>query len=177
LKNRVAVALILVAVIFTSAVVWTYQQVNVQTKNNLGYADGQKSASNIVTGVKFNSTELQNFENIKSRLNVTNTDPNFIGNRDLQWISLRNSSSAPWDPYQKSMEYLCFWSGQGAKGEWQAVVSIYNSPGNMNDYVVEVSRFTWHSLEVTLDNKVMTTFPQVTTDTTSVGYATFHVEV
>jgi hypothetical protein len=47
---------------------------------------------------------------------------------NLQWISMRNSSSASRDPYQKSMEYLFFWSGQGANGEWEAVISIYNSP-------------------------------------------------
>ncbi len=79
--------------------------------------------------------------------------------------------------YQKSMEYLCFWSGQGANGEFQAVVSIYNSPGSLNDYVVDVARFTWHSLEVTLDGNPPVTFPQVNQDTTSLGYATFHVEV
>ena len=30
-----------------------------------------------------------------------------------------------------------FWTGQGANGEWEAVVSIYNSPGSLSDYVVE----------------------------------------
>lgn len=123
--------------------------------------------------VQFTPQELQTWLGIKDRLAVVNTDPAFTGNRTLQWISMRNSSSG--DYYQKSMEFLCFWSGQGANGEWQAVISIYNSPNSTSDFVVEVSRFTWHSLEVTLDGNVMATFPQVTTDTTSFGYATFHV--
>jgi hypothetical protein len=129
------------------------------------------------SAVQFNATELQNFENIKSRLVINNTDPGFPGNRTLQLISMRNSTSAPWDPYQKAMEYLCFWSDRGANGEWEAVVSIYNEWGSLSDYVVEVSRFTWHSLDVIFDGKVMTTFPQVFDDTTSLGYTTFHVKV
>ncbi len=83
---------------------------------------------------------MQAFESIKNRLNVYNTDPAFTGDRNLQWISMRNSISH--DNYQKSMEYLCFWNGQGPNGEWEAVVSIYNSPNSTSDYVVEVSRFT-----------------------------------
>jgi hypothetical protein len=86
---------------------------------------------------------------------------------------MRNSSSG--DYYQKSMEWLCFWSGQGANGEWEAVVSIYNSPNSTTDFVVEVSRFTWHSLDVLLDGNVVATFPQVTDDAVSLGYTTFHV--
>ena len=73
------------------------------------------------------------------------------------------------------MEFLCFWSGQGANGEWKAVISIYNSPNSKTDFAVEVSRFTWHSLEITLDGKVKATFPQVVNDTTSLGYTTFRV--
>jgi hypothetical protein len=125
------------------------------------------------SNVQFTPLELQTCLGIKDRLAVTNTDPDFTGDRTLQWISMRNSSSG--DYYQKSMEFLCFWSGQGANGEWEVVISIYNSPNSTTDFVVEVSRFTWHSLEVTLDGNVIATFPQVTNDTTSLGYATFHV--
>jgi hypothetical protein len=75
------------------------------------------------------------------------------------------------------MEYLCFWSGQEANGEWETVVSMYNSPNSTTDYVVEVSRFTWHSLEVRLDGKIVASFPQVTKDTISLGYTSFHVTV
>ncbi len=123
--------------------------------------------------VNFTSVELQTWLGIKDRLVVNNTDPAFAGDRILQWISMRNSSSG--DYYQKSMEWLCFWSGQGANGEWEAVVSIYNSPNSTADFVVEVSRFTWHSLDVLLDGNVVATFPQVTDDAVSLGYATFHV--
>jgi hypothetical protein len=132
--------------------------------------------STIVTGantVPFTSSELQTWLGIKDRLAVVNTDPAFTGNRTLEWISMRNSSSS--DYYQKSMEFLCFWSGRGANGEWEAVVSIYNSPNSKTDFVVEVARFTWHSLEISLDHKVEASFPQVTQDTSSLGYATFHV--
>ena len=146
-----------------------------------GYNDGAKdeSSSTIVGAnlVNCTSSELQAFESIKNRLIVNNTDPAFTGERNLQWISMRNSTNAPWDPYQKSMEYLCFWPGRGADGEWEAVVSIYNSPGSLSNYVVEVSRFTWHSLEVRLDGTIKATFPQVTEDTVSLGYTTFHVSI
>jgi hypothetical protein len=130
----------------------------------------------INTGAKnvtFTPKELQSWLSIKDRLTVVNTDPAFTGDRTLQWISMRNSSSG--DYYQKSMEFLCFWSGQGANGEWEAVVSIYNAPGNSSDFIIEVARFTWHSLAVTLDGNVKVMFPQVTNDTTALGYATFHV--
>jgi hypothetical protein len=125
--------------------------------------------------VQFTPWELQTWLGIKDRLSVYNSDPDFTGNRTLQWISMRNSSSG--DYYQKSMEYLCFWSGQGADGEWEAVISIYNIPNNKSDFVVEVSRFTWHEIQVRLDGNVMVDFPQVTNDTTSLGYATFHVTI
>ena len=75
------------------------------------------------------------------------------------------------------MEYLCFWEGQGANGEWEAVVSIYNSPNSTTDFVVEVSRFTWHEIQVKLDGVVIADFPQVYNDTVSIGYTTFHVAV
>jgi hypothetical protein len=125
--------------------------------------------------VQFTPFELQTWIGIKDRLAVVNTDPNFSdpSHRVLQWISMRNSTSG--DYYQKSMEFLCFWPGQGANGEWEAVVSIYNVPNSTSDFVVEAARFTWHSLQVTLDGNVMASFPQVTNDTTSLGYATFHV--
>jgi hypothetical protein len=125
------------------------------------------------SSVAFSSWELQAWVGIKDRLVVYNSDPEFKGNRTLEWISMRNSSST--DYYQKSMEYLCFWSGRSADGEWEAVVSIYNVPNSKSDFVVEASRFTWHQLHVLLDGKVMADFPQVTNDTTSLGYVTFHV--
>lgn len=165
LKNQVVATLLLITVIVSSASVWLYEQPAIQASYDSGYRNGVLEAYNPInvgaSAVQFNATELQNFENIKSRLVINNTDHGFPGNRTLQLISMRNSTSAPWDPYQKSMEYLCFWSGRGANGEWEAVVSIYNEWGSLSDYVVEVSRFTWHSLDVIFDNKVMTTFPQV----------------
>jgi hypothetical protein len=123
--------------------------------------------------VQFTSLELQKWSSVKNRVVVYNADPEFTGNRVLQWISMRNSSSG--DYYQKSMEYLCFWEGQGANGEWQAVVSIYNSPESTSDFVVEVARFTWHEIQVKLDGVVVADFPQVHTDTVSLGYCTLRV--
>lgn len=127
------------------------------------------------TDVQFQIWELETFTKIKDALIINNTDPTFTGNRTLQFISMRNSSSN--DYYQKSMEYLCFWEGQGAAGEWQAIVSMYNLPDNVTCYVVEVSRFTWHSLDVVFNGVVMASFPQVTEDTVSVGYTTFRVNL
>ena len=180
MKNKVAFAAFLVVIVSASALV-IYQKNNLQTAYSRGYADGRKSASNLVTDVQFNSTELQNFENLKSRLVVSNIDPAFdpavSSDRTLQWISMRNSSSAAWDPYQKSMEYLCFWRGQDGKGEWEAVVSIYNRPGDLSNYVVEVARFTWHQIQVTYNGNVTADFPQVASDTTSLGYRTFSVQI
>ena len=137
-----------------------------------------EDSDSIDTGAKnvqFTSWELQAWGSVKTRVIVINVDPEFTGNRVLQWISMRNSSSG--DYYQKSMEYLCFWEGQGANGEWEAVVSIYNSPNSTTDFVVEVSRFTWHEIQVKLDGVVVADFPQVNNDTVSVGYCTFHVTV
>jgi len=138
--------------------------------------DESEVSNPIDTGAKnisFTSWELEAWGSVKNRVVVYNADPEFTGNRVLQWISMRNSSSG--DYYQKSMEYLCFWEGQGANGEWEAVVSIYNVPDSTSVFVVEVSRFTWHELQVKLDGEVVADFPQVSDDTISLGYCTFRV--
>jgi uncharacterized protein YoxC len=128
-----------------------------------------------------NSSEVQTFTSIINRIIVYDPSPSYNGARTLQWVSMRNSSSAPWDNIsQKAMEFLLFQPGQGANGEWQAVLSIYNSPNSTNDYVVEVSRFTWHEIQVKLGGNIMVDFPEVTSDVatlSSLGYATFHVNV
>jgi hypothetical protein len=138
--------------------------------------DGSVVSNPIDTGardIQFTSWEMEAWGSVKNRVVVYNADPEFTGNRVLQWISMRNSSSG--DYYQKSMEYLCFWEGQGANGEWEAVVSIYNVPDSKSVFVVEVSRFTWHELQVKLDGEVVADFPQVSKDTISLGYYTFRV--
>lgn len=148
--------------------------------SNPSSSDTQRNSNPVNTGastIDFTSWELQTWFGIKNRVSIINTDPDFPDpnpdNRILGWYSMRNSSSG--DYYQKSMEFLCFWEGQGANGEWEAVVSIYNAPNSKSDFVVEVSRFTWHSLEVILDNKTIAEFPQITKDTVSTGYTSFHV--
>jgi hypothetical protein len=167
LKNQYIVALIVITVFLSSTLTWTLKPAETQEKPINVDADT----------VQFTAEEVQAFYSIRDRIAVYNTDPTFTGDRNLEWISMRNSTSAPWDPPQKSMEYLCFWTGRGANGEWEAVVSIYNAPNSTSDYVVEVSRFTWHSLEVRLDGKIMASFSQVTNDTVSLGYTSFHVKV
>lgn len=129
------------------------------------------------TGVQFTGWELTTWLSVKERVVVNNTDPDFPDpdNRILGWYSMRNSSSN--DYYQKSMEWLMFWEGQGANGEWEAVVSIYNVPNSTSEFVVEVSRFTWNSLDVLLDGEVVVSFPEVEEDTVSLGYTTFQVSV
>ena len=176
MRKQAVIALILIAAVVASV---STGLASYYLGYQTGYTNGAKDAYNPINlganAVEFNSSELQAFEIIKNRISVYNTDPAFTGDRNLQWISMRNSTSH--DYYQKSMEYLCFWSGQGANGEWEAVVSIYNTPNSTSDYVVEVSRFTWHSVEVRLDGKIMASFPQVTEDTVSLGYTSFHVTV
>ena len=82
-----------------------------------GYTNGAKDAYNPINleanAVQFNTSELQAFEIIKNRVYVYNSDPAFNGDRSLQWISMRNSTSN--DYYQKSMEYLCFWKRSRSK--------------------------------------------------------------
>lgn len=165
----------LVLIIIISALI--VMQHNLPNSSGGGLVDGNTISTGAKT-VEFNDSELETWLGIKERLSVINTDPSFTGNRTLEWISMRNSSSAPWDNWnQKSMEWLCFWSGQGANGEWEAVVSIYNVPNSSTNFVVEVSRFTWHSLEVKLDDDIKASFPQITTDTVSAGYTTFRLTV
>ncbi len=61
-------------------------------------------------------------------------------------------------------------------GEWQAVVSIYNRPNATDAFVVEVSRFTWNSLDVLVDGHVVASFPEVNADNDeSIGYVTIPV--
>lgn len=144
------------------------------------YNESRPSVNPIDVGASvqyFTEWELSTWLGIKDRVEVFNSDPDFPDpdNRVLGWYSMRNSSSC--DYYQKSMEFLCFWEGRGADGEWEAVVSIYNVPNSTSDFVVEVSRFTWHSLEVKLDGSVVAEFPQVTENTVSLGYCTFEVLV
>jgi hypothetical protein len=127
--------------------------------------------------IEFTESELQTWLGIKNRIQVVNTDSNFADpdpkNRILGWYSMRNSSSN--DYYQKSMEFLLFWEGRGADGEWEAVISIYNSPNRTDDFVVEFSRFTWNSVRITLDGVPMANFDRIQNDTVSLAYTTFHV--
>ncbi len=175
LRNRLAVALLLTIIVAASSFAWYYGATRYDAGYERGIKKGVDSISELSKDISFTGEELQKFQSIKDRIIIYNTDPEFPGVRELEWISMRNSTSADWDLPMKSMEYLCFWSGRGSEGEWEAAVSIYNEPGSTADYVVEVSRFTWHSLEVRLDGNIMATFPQVTNDTTSLGYTTFHL--
>ncbi len=103
--------------------------------------------------------------------------------RFLVPVSMRNSTSASWDPPQKATEWLYYWADldnpwalQPPNCLWEAVVSIYNDPYNSSEYVVEVSRFTWHELTISFDSKTKFVFPEVTKDETpSLGYMTFRV--
>ena len=112
MSKQAKIALFLTATILASVLVGI-------TSYQTGYSDGAKDAYNPINleanAVQFNSSELQRFEIIKNRVYLYNSDPAFNGDRSLQWISMRNSTSH--DYYQKSMEYLCFWSGQEANGE------------------------------------------------------------
>jgi len=127
------------------------------------------------TPQEFTPWELETWLGIKNRLQVINTDPDFPDpeHRVLGWYSMRNSSSG--DYYQKSMEFLLFWEGRGADGEWEAVCCIYNVPNRTDDFVVEFCRFTWNSLKITLDDYTIAEFPEIHNDTVSLAYTTFHV--
>jgi hypothetical protein len=90
MRKQAIIALFLTATIVASALVGItiYQK---------GYTDGAKDAYSPINlganAVQFNSSELQRFEIIQNRVSVYNTDPSFTGDRNLQWISMRNSSS------------------------------------------------------------------------------------
>jgi hypothetical protein len=55
--------------------------------------------------------------------------------------------------------------------------SMHTTGGKSHSKKHDVSRFIWHSLEVRLDGKIMASFPQVTKDSVSLGYATFHIPI
>ena len=172
MKKTYVFALIAMVLVILVSILATQQYVFPRSLERSAVSNSIDTGAKSVT---FTPEELQAWSSVKNRVVVYNADPEFTGNRGLQWISMRNSSSG--DYYQKSMEYLCFWEGQGANGEWEAVVSIYNAPDSTSDFVVEVSRFTWHEIQVKLDGVVVADFPQVSNDTVSVGYITFHVVV
>ena len=158
---------------------FTNLQTNYRVLNNdYNYLANNISPVNFTFGANnavLTDSEIQNFMTVKNQLTVTNISPNYTGLRTLDWVSIRNASSN--DYYQNAMEYLLYQRGQGANGEWQAVVSIYNSPGSTNDYVVEVCRFTWWELQVNVNGILKIDFPQIYNDTESLGYSTFHIYI
>ncbi len=51
--------------------------------------------------------------------------------------------------------------------------SMHTTGGKSHSEKHDVSRFTWQSLEVRLDGKIMASVPQVTKGTASLGYELF----
>jgi hypothetical protein len=175
IMRKIAISLVVNVILFVVIIALLAQQFAFTPNVN-----STKENSSIDTGssdINFTQSELQTWLGIKNRIQVLNTDPNFADqdpkNRVLGWYSMRNSSSK--DYYQKSMEFLMFWEGRGADGEWEAVISIYNVPDRSDDFVVEFSRFTWNSIRITLDGAPMAEFQRIQNDTVSLAYTTFHV--
>ena len=73
-----------------------------RNNSNVSYSSINVNA----TAVVFSPLELQTWNSLKDRLTVYNADPNFTGERTLQWISMRNSSSG--DYYQNQWCIFAF---------------------------------------------------------------------
>jgi len=112
---------------------------------------------------------------IKDRLLVNITDSNFpsTGIRECEWYELREEDSG--DYFQTTVDFWVFQAGQGIHGDIEAFVEIYNAPDNSSVFVVEVARFCWNELTVSLDGSPVVVFPRVIGNVMSYGYITFEV--
>lgn len=133
---------------------------NVSSMDSFGF--GMLGAYDKVnlTDVQFDDWELEHMLAIKNRLIINNTDPLYEGNREYYFYSLRNMSSF-WQ-YQKSMQWLGFWLGQGVNGEFHVLLDIYNVPNDFDYYIVEISRFSWYSMDVIYNNETIASFASIT---------------
>jgi hypothetical protein len=173
--RKIFISLVVNVILLVLTIALLAQQYAFLSKTNITEEDNSIGIG--ASQINFTESELQTWLGIKNRIEIVNTDPNFADpdpkNRVLGWYSMRNSSSN--DYYQKSMEFLLFWEGRGADGEWEAVISIYNAPDRTDDFVVEFSRFTWNSIRITLDGVPIADFERIQNDTVSLAYTTFHV--
>jgi FtsZ-binding cell division protein ZapB len=113
---------------------------------------------------------------IKNRLtiNITDSNPNFTNNvRVCDFYELREESSEEY--FQTTVDYWVFQNGQGEHGDIEAFVEIYNVPNRTDLFIVEVTRFSWFELTVSLDGSPLVIFPTITNNTLSPGYMTFEV--
>jgi hypothetical protein len=111
---------------------------------------------------------------IKDRLTVNITEANFTNPvRVCDFFELREEDSE--DYFQTTVTYWVFQHGKETHGDIEAFVEIYNVPDRTDLFFVEVARFCWFELTVSLDGVPVEVFPTVTNNTLSMGYRTFEV--
>ncbi len=111
---------------------------------------------------------------IKNRLTVTITERDFTNPvRVCDFYELREEGSE--DYFQTTVDYWVFQHGQQEHGDVEAFVEIYNVQDRTDLFIVEVARFSWDELTVSLDGSTVVVFPMVTNNTLSPAYQTFEV--
>jgi hypothetical protein len=111
---------------------------------------------------------------IRNRLTVNITETNFTNPvRVCDFYELREEDSE--DYFQTTVNYWVFQHGQQEHGDVEAFVEIYNIPDRTDLFIVEVARFCWFELTVSLDGDVVVVFPTITENVASIGYKTFEV--
>jgi hypothetical protein len=111
---------------------------------------------------------------IKNRLTVNITQANFTNPVPVcDFYELREGYSEEYT--QTTVTYWVFQHGKETHGDIEAFVEIYNVPNRTDRFIVEVARFCWFELTVSLDGFPKQVFPTVTSNTLSPGYRTFEV--
>jgi hypothetical protein len=109
---------------------------------------------------------------IKNRLTVNITETDFSNPvRVCDFYELREEDSE--DYFQTTVDYWVFQHGQQEHGDIEAFVEIYNVPNRTDLFVVEIARFCWNELTVSLDGSVKEVFRTITENMLSPGYTTF----
>jgi hypothetical protein len=123
--------------------------------------------------------EPQNYQDVRNRIEISITDSEFpdIANRVLEWIPMRNVDSP--DYMQKTVTYWCYWKGaEFPNGDIEAHAEIYNRPDDLQNYVIEISRFGWYEVTVKKDGEIICVFPNITQDNIpQLGYVTIGVSL
>lgn len=151
MENKKAIAIILSLVVIVGLVLWARLVV---PENHLPL--------------------YEEITSIKNRLTVNITKENFTNPvRVCDFYELREEGSE--DYFQTTVDYWVFQHGQGEHGDVEAFVEIYNAPNRTDLFIVEVARFSWDEITVSLDGSTVIVFPPVTDNSLSLDYQTFQL--